>query len=226
MGELHGGHRQRLRDRLQQSGIDTFAPHEVLELLLFYTIPRADTNPIAHRLIERFGSLSAVLEAPKEELLKVEGIGEASATLLSMLPALSRRYLIDKNDKGVVLETSKEMGAFLKPYYTGINREQFYLVCLDKKRKVLACSMLMEGSLGQVTLDMRDIIEQVVRCSASAVILSHNHTQGFALPSSEDVRVTYRIIDALKMLSVEVVDHIIVARDDFTSLRDSGLFAR
>ncbi|MFV0496978.1 MAG: RadC family protein [Candidatus Fimivivens sp.] len=223
MSQIHTGHRERLRKRMENEGLNGFQPHEILELILFYSIPRADTNPIAHRLLAHFGSLSAVLEAPRSELMKIEGIGAASATLLSMIPAISRRYLVDKNDAGVVLDSPKKLGEFIHPYFIGTNNEQLYLICLDKKRKLLNCTLLAEGSLGKVSVDMRLIIETVVRCSASSVALAHNHTQGFALPSHDDIRVTSCIADALKVLSVDVVDHIIVARDDYVSFAESGL---
>lgn len=226
MSQVHIGHRERLRKRLENDGIDGFQPHEILELILFYSIPRADTNPIAHRLLAYFGSLSAVLEAPRSELMKVDGIGAASASLLSMIPALSRRYLVDKNDAGTVLDTPEKIGEFIKPYFIGVNNEQLYLICLDKKRKLLNCTLLAEGSLGKVSVDMRLIAETIIRCSASSVALAHNHTQGFALPSNDDIRVTTRIAENLKMLSVDVVDHIIVAQDDFISFAQSGLFVR
>ena len=206
MGE-HDGHRARLRTRL--------------ELLLFYSVPRANTNPIAHRLLERFGSLSGVLEAPRSELLKVEGVGAASATLLSLIPPLTRRYLMDKNAMGIVLDTSEKRGAYIQPLFIGQNNEQLYLLCLDQKFKLLNCVLLAEGNLGQVMVDMRTILDITLRSNASLVILAHNHTQGFALPSDEDLQITRQIAEALKMISVTLVDHIIVARDDFTSMRDS-----
>ena len=226
MSNVHTGHRERLRKRLEREGIDGFQPHEILELLLFYSVPRTDTNPVAHRLLDHFGSLPAVLEAPRSELMKVNGIGAASATLLSMIPAISRRYLVDKNDAGIVLDTPQKLGEFIHPYFIGVNNERLYLICLDKKRKLLNCTLLSEGSLGKVSVDMRLIIETVIRCSASSVALAHNHTQGFALPSGEDIRVTNRIAEGLRMLSVDIVDHIIVAQDDYVSFAQSGLFVR
>lgn len=224
MSQLHGGHRERLRKRLEHDGIDGFQPHEILELILFYSIPRLDTNPIAHRLLEHFGSLSAVLEAPRNELLKIKGIGEGSATLLSMIPQLTKRYLVDKNAAGIVLDSSQKLGEFIMPYFIGSNNEKFYLICLDKKRKLLNCSLLAQGAIGRVSVDMRLICKTALDCCASSVVLAHNHTQGFALPSADDIRVTGKVVEALKIISVDVIDHIIVARDDFVSLAQSGIF--
>lgn len=226
MSQIHGGHRERMRKRLESEGLDGFAPHEVLELILFYSIPRSDTNPIAHRLLERFGSLSAVFEAPISELTKVEGIGENSAALLSMIPQITKRYLIDKNKKGVVLDSINKIGEFIMPYYIGSNVEKFYLICLDKKCKLLNCTLMAEGSFDNVTVDMRMVCKVALDCSATSVVLSHNHAQGFAIPSANDVLVTEQVAESLKLISVDVVDHIIVAGDDFISLLQSGYFVK
>ena len=196
MSQIHGGHRERMRKRLESEGLDGFAPHEVLELILFYSIPRSDTNPIAHRLLERLGSLSAVFEAPISELTKVEGIGENSAALLSMIPQITKRYLIDKNKKGVVLDSINKIGEFIMPYYIGSNVEKFYLICLDKKCKLLNCTLMAEGSFDNVTVDMRMVCKVALDCSATSVVLSHNHAQGFAIPSANDVLVTEQVAES------------------------------
>lgn len=226
MSQIHGGHRERLRKRLESEGLESFAPHEVLELILFYSIPRTDTNPIAHRLLERFGSLSAVLEAPVSELVKVEGVGANSAALLSMIPQLTKRYMTDKNNRGTVLDSVQKLGEFIMPYYIGSNVEKFYLICLDKKCKLLNCALMAEGSFDNVTVDMRLVCKTALDCSATSVVLSHNHAQGFALPSANDILVTEQVVAALKLISVDVVDHIIVAGDDYISLLQSGYFVK
>ena len=226
MSQIHGGHRERLRKRLESEGLESFAPHEVLELILFYSIPRTDTNPIAHRLLERFGSLSAVLEAPVSELVKVEGVGANSAALLSMIPQLTKRYMTDKNNRGTVLDSVQKLGEFIMPYYIGSNVEKFYLICLDKKCQLLNCALMAEGSFDNVTVDMRLVCKTALDCSATSVVLSHNHAQGFALPSANDILVTEQVVAALKLISVDVVDHIIVAGDDYISLLQSGYFVK
>lgn len=222
---IHSGHRERLRRRLEKEGIDSFESHEVLELLLYYSIPRADTNPIAHRLLERFGSLSAVLEAPRSELLKVEGIGQGSATLLSMIPEITRKYMIDKNSKKAVLDSPEKIYEFIKPYFIGCENERLYLICLDMKCKVLNCVLLGEGSNNSVIADVRLICRTALDCGATCVALAHNHSHGFAVPSTNDIMVTKNLTGALKAMSVEVADHIIVTNDDFASMRRMGFFA-
>ena len=222
MPQLHEGHRERLRSRLEKEGFDNAQPHEILEFILYYSIPRRDTNPIAHRLLKRFGSLSAVFEAPRSELIKVEGIGPGSASLLSMIPGLTKRYMIDKNSVGVVLDTSEKLGEFIMPYFIGANNEMIYLICLDKKCKVLNCSLIAEGTFNNVTADIRAICKVALDSGASCVALAHNHSQGFAVPSLEDKIVTQNVVKALKALSIEVIDHIIVARNDYASLALRG----
>lgn len=226
MSNIHSGHRERLKNRFEREGLDSFAAHEVLELLLFNCIPRADTNPIAHNLLERFGSLPAVLEASKEELIKVPGVGGKSADFLTLIPSVARRYITDKNAVGLVLDNVEKLGEYLKPKFIGVNNEQLYVLCLDKKYKLLSCTMICEGSIGKVSVDIRLIVETVVRSSASLVVLAHNHTHGFALPSNDDIRVTSKISETLRAISVEVIDHIIVAQNDFVSFSQSGLFVK
>ena len=222
MPNFHDGHRERLRKRFLKEGLDNFSPHEVLELLLYLSIPRVNTNPLAHSLVEKFGSFSNAMEAPYSELLKVKGIGDNSAFSLKLIQAVSRYYMLDKNSDGAVLDTTEKLGNYILPKFFGVNNERLYLLCLDKKRKLLNCELLVEGSPDSVSVDLRKVVETAMSCSATMVVLTHNHTQGFALPSSSDLRVTEQIIDVLEKLSIKVVDHIIVARDDFVSLADSG----
>ena len=224
MENTHNGHRERLREQFIKNDLDGFEPHIALELLLCYSIPRTDTNPIAHRLINQFGSLSGVLEAPYQELLKVPGVGEKSATLLKLIPSITRKYLSDKYEVGVVLNTTQKIGEYLLPRFIGAKTEMLYLVCMDRKRKVLHSEKLMTGAIDSVHLDIRKLVEVIMRVSATAVVLAHNHPQGFAIPSDEDRQVTAVVASALSPLSVELVDHIIVAMDDFVSLRESGMF--
>lgn len=222
--ELHGGHRERLKHRFDQQGLDGFEPHTVLELLLFYALPRVDTNVIAHRLIGRFGSLSKVLEAPKEELVKVKGVGENAATLIKLIPELSRYYLDEKNNPGIMLDSTTKAGEFVRTKFIGRANEITYLVCLDSKGKVIYSEKIADGTVTTTSVQIRTIVEVITRVNAVSIILAHNHPAGFALPSSADLAITKRIQEALKALGVELLDHIIVgeAAADYVSLRDSG----
>ncbi len=220
---VHEGHRQRKKEQFREHGLDAFADHEALELLLYYAIPRQDTNPIAHRLIERFGSLEGVFSAPAYELQKVEGVGENAATLIRLLFPLCRRVRTSGGRHEVIFNTRENIGAYFIELFLGERREVFYEACLDAKGKLLACYRLAEGSPDQVTVNMRRVVENALNANASLVVLSHNHPSGVALPSKEDNQTTLQIKRALADIGVQLVDHVIVADGDFVCLRDNGL---
>ena len=219
---VHDGHREKMRQRFLSGGLESFAPHEALELLLYYAIPRRDTNPIAHALMERYGSLSAVLNAPVEDLKTVEGIGERAAVLIHMVAQLSRKASIDDAAQETVLSSSQRAGKYLLTRFEGKKRELVYQLCLDQKGKLLACKLLGEGGVTAAAVDIRQVVENAILTSASAVILSHNHPSGIALPSPEDYGVTDRVKTALATIGVKLADHIIVADGDYVSMADSG----
>ena len=220
---VHDGHRARKKQQYREHGLDAFADHEVLELLLYYAIARADVNPIAHRLIERFGSLDGVLCAPPEELAQVEGIGEHAATLLSLVLPVTRRAMMTAKKSGVPLSTTERLGDYCCELFFGARQEAFYEICLDAKGKLLRCCKIADGSVDAVNLNVRCVVENALRCHASAVVLSHNHPSGVALPSPDDNVATLAVCDALHTVGILLADHIIVADGDFVSLRENGL---
>ena len=220
---IHDGHREKMRRRFLQGGLEPFADHEALELLLYYAIPRRDTNPIAHALMERYGSLAAVLDAPAEDLQKVEGVGESAAVLLKLVPQLYRKARLAEAERETVLNSSERAGAYLLERFAGEKHEVVYALYLDRKGKLIACRRLGEGGISSAGLDIRRLLEQALLTSASAVILSHNHPSGVALPSQADVQATVQVRDALKRLDIRLIDHIIVADGDFVSMASSGL---
>ena len=219
---IHDGHREKMRQRFLKSGLEGYADHEALELLLYYALPRKDTNPIAHALMERYGSLAAVLNAPVEDLKAVEGIGESAAILLKLVPQITKKARIAEVEKETVLSTVSRVGAYLLERYEGETHEVIYQLCLDRKGRLLACKRLHEGSVSGAELDVRRIMENAILTKASGVILAHNHPSGIALPSAEDIAATTRAKEALKTIAVELVDHIIVADGDFVSMERSG----
>ena len=219
---IHKDHRQRVRERYLKEGLDGFSEVQVLELLLFYVIPRQDTNPIAHRLINRFGSLHQVLEAPVEELEKVEGIGPNAALLLSLITAVARVYAVNRTEKQKILRTIEDCGEYLKSFFIGRRSEMVYLLCLDAKCKVLGCREIGEGSVNSANVPIRRIVETALGLNATSVVLAHNHPSGIALPSGGDVLTTHRVAAALSTVDIVLVDHIIVADDDYVSMVQSG----
>ena len=221
---IHTGHRQRLKERFLKEGLDHFVEHQVLELLLFYCIPRIDTNPLAHNLLERFGSLAQVLEAPVEELEKVPGIGTNAATFLSLTTAVGRYYLVNRSMQTVILPTIEKCGRYLQPFFYGRRNETVYMLCLDAKCKVLCCKEVGEGSVNSAGISVRRIVETALGANATSVVLAHNHPSGLAIPSNEDIYTTKRVAMALQAVEIQLVDHIIVADEEFVSLAQSGLY--
>ena len=218
---IHDGHRQRVYDRFRKEGLDSFSPHNVLEMLLFYSIPRADTNEIAHRLIERFGSIAAVFDAPESELVKVTDVGERSAMLIKMIPQLSRYYMTDKT-ADVIINSSRQAGEYLLPRYVGRTVETVMVICLDNKGKVINTTIVHEGNINVSEVSVQAIASVALQSKAAAIIIAHNHPDGVALPSGDDISTTKIICRTLAALNVKVVDHIIIGDNDFVSVFDSG----
>ena len=219
---IHDGHRQRLKDRFLEEGLEHFTDVQVLELLLFYCIPRQDTNPLAHALIDHFGSLAQVLEAPAAELEKVKGIKTNAATFLSLMNQVGRYYLVNRSQKNVILPTIEKCGDYLTSYFYGRRNEAVYLLCLDAKCKVRCCKLLGEGSVNSAGISIRRIVETALGVGATTVVLAHNHPSGIALPSPEDIQTTYRVAAALNAVEIALADHIVVADDDYVSMVQSG----
>lgn len=222
---IHDGHREKMRRRFLSGGLDGFADHEALELLLYYAIPRRDTNPIAHALMDRYGSLSAVLNAPAEDLQRVEGIGESAAVLLRLAGQIYRKARISDTENSRALSSVEAVGSYLLERFAGEKNEVLYQICLDRKCKLLSCKKLNEGNTASAELDLRKIVENALMVSADTVILSHNHPSGVALPSADDYAATRRVKAALETVGIRLADHIIVADDDFVSMAQSGYLA-
>lgn len=222
--KIHDGHRQRLKSRFLTEGLDHFEQHQVLELLLFYCIPRQDTNPIAHALLEHFGSLAQVMAATPDELQKVPGVGESTATFLPLLNAFCRYYQRSANASAKILNTLEACGAYLIPYFFGVSNETVYLLCLDAKCKVLSCKKVGEGSVNSAAVPIRRIVEMALGSNATSAVLAHNHPSGLAIPSAEDELTTKQLAVALSSVDITLADHIIIADNDFVSLRQSGRF--
>ena len=221
---VHQGHRQRLRERFLEEGLENFKEHEVLELLLYYCIPRRDTNIIAHNLIDRFDTLAGVLEAPPSELKKVEGMGDGAATFIALLQAAERYYLVNKQDDGKPMTSVEACGRYLVPKFRNLRNESVYLLSLDAKCKMLSCRLVGEGSVNSAAVPIRRIVEMALEAGATSVMLAHNHPSGIALPSPEDVQTTRRLAMALSAVEIGLVDHIVVADEDYVSMAQSGMY--
>ena len=182
---LHDGHRARKKEQFRRQGLDGFADHEVLELLLYYAIPRKDTNEIAHRLLQKFGSLQNVFSAPLEELAKVDGVGESAALFMTLLPQVQKRAM-RSGGKERVLNSVDKCGRYFLELLGHERHELLYQACLDGKGKLLSCKKLSQGSADCTALSVRQVVENALLSGASAVVLAHNHPSGVALPSESD----------------------------------------
>ena len=220
---LHDDHRKRLKTEFLARP-DVFPDHKVLELLLFYANPRADTNPLAHMLLEQFGSLAGVLDAAPEELCRAPGVGEHAAVLLKAVKELSGRYLTDRARVDGLIQSTREACAVLRPYFYGARNEQVCLLCMDGKRKLLGVRRICEGSVDSVEIIARHVLAAALSLNAAAVILAHNHVSGLAFPSAEDRAVTAQMRDLLARVDIVLCDHLIMVDDDAVSLRDSGMY--
>ena len=216
---MHEEHRKRIRERFLKDGIENMADHEVLEFLLFYSIPRRDTNSLAHSLIERFGSLNKVLEAKPEELMQVNGIGETSAGLITLVFQLAKRYIKDASKDEFKYYTGKDsVEALLKSKYLGSKEESVYMISLDATGRILNMNKIAQGGFTSATIDRRLILETAFRNKASAVVLVHNHLNGIGAPSREDVDATKSILSSFYGLGVKLVDHLIYTDTEITAM--------
>lgn len=220
---VHDGHRQRVKERFRKEGLDSFNDINVLEFLLFYCVPRIDTNELAHRLLDTFGSFSGVLDAPIEELEKVKGMGSSAATFLSFVSAVSRYYHVEQGKAGKIANDLDDCAKLLVPKFMGRRDELVYLLCMDPKGKVICCRLIGEGTVCSTNISVRKVAEVALAVNATSVILAHNHPNGLAVPSVEDVQTTLLIAKSLKALDIALVDHIVVAGDKYASMVGSKM---
>lgn len=215
---IHAGHRERLRERFRREGLSSFTEHEVLELLLMYAIPQRDVNPLAHALVAHFGSLASVLDADESELMRVPGVGKHTALLLSLMPHLFGYYQRNSLGARPVVNTLGDAKKYCASFFNGVHEERFYAICLDQMGHVLYTEMLYEGTVDEVKIYPRQIVEMVMRHHAYGVMFVHNHPSGQAQPSQADKDTTKLIINALKLISVRVVDHLIFTKESVYSM--------
>lgn len=219
---MHEGHRKRMRERFRRNGLDGFAPHEVVELLLFYGRARGDVNPLAHRLLDTFGSLKGVLEARPEQLMSVDGVGEETATLISLMLPMFRRYSACVCEERALIRNRCEAAEYCKTLLAGWRTERVYVICMDAAGKVLGQRMIAEGSLTEVQAYPRLVVETALNYNANSVVLCHNHPSGNPQASPDDVSTTRSLYKLLLGLSITLLDHIVVAGEQTYSMVQSG----
>ena len=221
---VHAGHRARMRERFMKEGLSGFSEHEVLELLLMFAIPQRDVNPLAHRLIDRFGSLSAVLESSPAELTRVDGVGENAAALLSLMPQLMGYYQHSAMGRKPVITNLAEARKYAGALFFGLHEERVYMICVDQSGRVLHPALMHRGTIDQVQIYPREVVETALRYHAHAVLLAHNHPSGMAETSQDDYDSTRAVIGALNVIGVRVIDHLIFAGNSVYSMTQNSQF--
>lgn len=222
---MHEGHRDRMRERFIKSGLSDFAPHEVLELLLFYCIPRGDTNPLGHELINAFGSLHGVLEADPQQLTQIKGIGMNAAVFLSMIPQVAKRYQESVMGARPLIKNRIDAENYCRNLFTGLKTEHFYLIGLDAGMRVIGNTLIAKGSLTEVPAYPRAVVEAALKLNAKSALLCHNHPGGSPEPSDSDLYITGRLCTVLNEIDVQLMDHLIVTNAQVVSLSKEGLLA-
>lgn len=222
MANEHSGHRSRMRERFLHTHFDGFEEHQILEMILYYVYPRTDTNPLAHRLIENFGSIASVLDASVDALVDA-GLTKNAATFLVMLPDISRVYLNDRNNNQSKIIDFERLGEYFTAKFIGRDEETMILLLADAKGKEVYCGVVSKGSIHASEAPVRRIVDLSMRYNAATAVIAHNHPSGVALPSQADIKATTTISNALNLIGVMLVDHLIISDDDFVSLRETKL---
>lgn len=219
----HGGHRQRIKDKVRKSGLDVLSEHEVLEVILMYSIPYKDTNELAHELIDRFGSIAGVLDASRKALKQVKGVGEETALFLTILPQLFKIYKLKKGANNVsILKNVRSCIDYFRQNFEITNREVFYIICLDKTFRVIDKHIFDGDNIAKVTIDIKKFTEIIINPAVSALVLFHTHPNGSPKPSEDDLEATQSILNLCEMLNVTFCDHIIFNETDSFSLGQNG----
>lgn len=219
----HSGHRQRLRNKVKSSGLKVLSKHEIMELLLTYTIPRKDTNDFGHNLIERYGSISKVLNADVVDLKKIEGIGESSAFFLNLIGQL---FEIVRDEKGAKIHSIKNTGDMVRHYrqnYSIEDKEKFTCFVLSEMGKVESVFGFDGGSATSVEIDKKAFIDNINIKKSNAIIVVHTHPDGDVQPSREDMMATQQLLSISSLLGITFNDHVIINEKTYFSFKEQGL---
>ncbi|HVO66589.1 MAG TPA: DNA repair protein RadC [Syntrophales bacterium] len=216
-------HRQRLKQKFSESGVDAFHDYEVLELLLSYAIPRKDVKPLAKELLREFGSLKGIVDAEKNSLEKIKGISTHTAILIKLIKDFGALYLKEKAKEKPQINCTSELLNYCKTYMGGIKDEQFCVIYLNAQNRITEIEAIEEGVVNQAVVYPRKVLENALKRKASAIILVHNHPSGHVKPSDADIRLTKTIQETAKILDIIVHDHLIIGENRFFSFREEGL---
>lgn len=220
---MHDDHRRRVYERFLQEGLAGFEEHNAMEFLLFLARTRGDTNPLAHTLIDRFGSLSNVLDAPIEELEEMPGVGHSSAVVLKFIPQMCAYYLNNKlSQRRTPLDSVKAVSEFFMPKFFGRTEEALYMAAVDDRRLLLRCVVISEGTANATSVRVAKIVSKALKCGATGVVLAHNHPRGLTLPSGDDLAVTQEVYQALRLVNIQLLDHLIFNENEYVSFAQTN----
>lgn len=219
---VHAGHRERMRDRFEGSRGKGFEDHELLEMLLFYAIPRGNTNDIAHMLLQKFGSLEGVMSSSLEELSMIKGIGKNSAILIKIAFELHMRMLCDTG-KDETYTTYDEIGEYLLKLFLHIRVETVILLLFNKKGKIIKTATLATGNGDRASIDMKELVTVSATGGASSAVIAHNHPSGRAEPSFDDRVVTLQVEEILRSLEIKLVEHYVIADGVYSGVKHNNL---
>jgi DNA repair protein RadC len=223
MNEDKKGHRQRLKKKFMETGIDALLDYEIVEFLLTYAIPRKDVKSLAKGLLRQFGSLKGLMDAPLQELESVDGLGIHTAILIKLAKDLGTRYLKEKAKEKPQVTCTKELLDYCSSKMGGLKDEQFHVIYLDAQNRIIEAELIQEGIVNQAVVYPRKVLENALSQKASAIILVHNHPSGHIKPSDADIRLTRTIQETAKVLDILVHDHLIIGENRFFSFREEGL---
>lgn len=222
----HAGHRKRVREKfLKEQIFDGYPDHNILEMLLFHSIPRADTNELAHRLIDTFGSLNGVFDAPYSALTSVDGVGEQTAVLLKLVPALVKKYLEGNVSGKKYINTTEDAVEYIRPHFATLKKEELMMVCMNNSGKILKAITISKGGSDFTEVDTRKIVQEVIMNHATQIILAHNHPGGICAPSKADVMITNNIANLMRSINARLANHIIVTDNDYFSFASTPKYA-
>lgn len=210
---MHSGHRERMRKRIKENGIESLSDHEILEFLLYHVQARVDTNAAAHRLLDRFGSLDRVLDAEPADLMQVEGIGEKSALFLHSIPGLCRRYHLKKQSDRVRFEDMNSLIEYTRVFFTGVTGENAALFLMDESLALISSRFIAGGSSKEVYVNRQTVLKEALNAGAGKLVLVHSHPSCDPNPSPEDITVTKNLASVLEGAGIELIDHIIICPD-------------
>ncbi len=221
---IHAGHRERVRENVLKNGFEQLEDHRLLELLLFYSIPREDTNEIAHRLLNEFGSFTEIIKATPKKLTQVQGVGKNSAIQIAAIGELFKRVIEEGAVKRTPYKTIEELVALVRSQYLNEKNEKMLFICFDSAMRLKKIESFTEGDSVRTSTELKTALSKILENDPSFVIMAHNHPEGPALPSNTDVTSTSTVSTTLRRLGINLADHIIINRTAYFSMREDSRY--